>query len=244
MAAAKVVRLISLVFCAVGAVQARTPSEIYIPPWCNGPGAVTVHEAGFHPTENAVLEYNAGTAAQAEGRDQEAIHHYLKTLELAPGFSAARNNLGVLYLKLRRIDLSLVVLQEAIRIDPTCASLYTNLALTYLTAGRPADAETVGRRASGLNPFGERNQVIVALALLMQGKLTAEAERTLGEVSSVHSLSIVMLARELSARGELESAKTFLNRFLALDGQDADARDIAGRWLHELDDPDSKKSPE
>lgn len=91
------------------------------------------------PQNHRVL-YNLGVVNQKEGRTDEAIGLYLKTLSLRPDYADALSNLGKAYLeKGMRLEAEkqfLFALDRA----PDHEQARFNLAMAYLSEGRTAEA--------------------------------------------------------------------------------------------------------
>jgi Flp pilus assembly protein TadD len=93
-----------------------------------------------------------------KGRFDLAESKYLKSLEIKPDYSEARNNLGVNYLELKRWDEAIVefrlVQDDLFYQDQESVSI--NLGLAYLGEGAYKQALTVLRTAADRNPSDAR----------------------------------------------------------------------------------------
>ncbi len=221
-----VARLAAVVWLASASLYGRISSDLLIPGWCGATGAITVYEAGFHPSDKAIQHYNRGTAEQFPGNTAAAIRHYQISIEWEPKFTAAQNNLAKLFLETREAAAALTLLEDAVQTHPACASLYTNLAMSYIMTGRPADGEAAARRARSLNPADPHNPLI-ALASLIQNRPTPEVVRVIQQATPEHHLSILRLAADLAVLGEVQHALNLLERYLEIGDIPHDARERA-----------------
>ena len=77
------------------------------------------------------------------GRNDEAIAHYQKALEINPNDNGANNNLGVLLAHLGRSDEAIVHYQKALEINPDEIRTLKNLAAALEQKGQWTDATSV-----------------------------------------------------------------------------------------------------
>ncbi len=105
-------------------------------------GAMTWDQAGhYHDTETLFLhnvsknpeawmaEYNLGVVQSEQGKINEAISHYTRSLQLKSNRAQTHNNLGNCLLKLERLDEAVAQLKEAVRLQPKWAEAHYNLGL-------------------------------------------------------------------------------------------------------------------
>lgn len=71
---------------------------------------------------------NLGVALKDQGRVEEAVTHFNKTIQLDPQFTEAYNNLANAYILQGQIDKALINYRIALDIDPNNPTLHTNLA--------------------------------------------------------------------------------------------------------------------
>jgi Flp pilus assembly protein TadD len=94
-----------------------------------------------------------GQTYQQKGAYAEAERHYLRALELRPGEPRYQNNLGALYLDMRRLDDALVYLEQAagnLLFTKTEVSL-TGIGNVYFLKGDPLSAVKSYREALAKN---------------------------------------------------------------------------------------------
>ena len=96
----------------------------------------------LHP-KSAVLadiEYNAGQIAQRTRRLDQAEKHYLAALAVLPSYRKALNNLGTVYIGMRKPEKALPLFGKAVRLEPDNLGLQVNLALSMAMSGRQREA--------------------------------------------------------------------------------------------------------
>ncbi len=168
--------------------------------------------------KKALEQYEKGLSAQAKGRSDEAIERYKRTLEIAPEFYPARNNLGSVYLEKGDTQAAATEFERVIATNQSDASGYLNMANLYLLTRRYDASEQMikeGLRRQPNSAFGR----FIEGALLARTSRTADAERALRralqlgpQLAKVH-LELVNLylhqGRKADARTEL---KVFLEQ--------------------------------
>ncbi|MDX1630422.1 MAG: tetratricopeptide repeat protein [Thermoanaerobaculia bacterium] len=184
----------------------------------------------FEPIDDltATAHYynNLGAEALLRGDLEEAEQHLERATRLAPHFTKAVNNLGVLYLRTDRNFEATELLREGLEGSPDDVGLLTNLARAHQDRGRAEEAEALMSRLDALqhtNPFYFVYRGDMALA---EGdpsgalEYMAKALRRDSEVPEVH----LGLVRVYLALGELGKAEHHLERALTLDATHEEAR--------------------
>jgi len=88
----------------------------------------------------ADLEYNAGQTAQRTRRMEKAEKHYLAALAAQPQHRKALNNLGTVYIGMKKPEKALPLFEKAARLEPENTGLQVNLALSLAMTGREREA--------------------------------------------------------------------------------------------------------
>ncbi|HSC77398.1 MAG TPA: tetratricopeptide repeat protein [Candidatus Acidoferrales bacterium] len=91
--------------------------------------------------------YYAALDLFAEGRHEEAVAEYRKSLEIDPAFADALHGLARAYQDLERYDEAIAVAQRAAEIDPDDVLAHTSLSILYQKKGMIAEAEAEGNKA-------------------------------------------------------------------------------------------------
>jgi tetratricopeptide (TPR) repeat protein len=114
-----------------------------IPPRPSGGNPFLVDPADYNKRfpKKAVKEYQKGLENEQNGKQDEAISHYLDALKIAPDYYPAHNNLGSLYLGRHDFKSAEGQFREAIRLDQNDSQAYFNLGNLYLLTQRYPDAE-------------------------------------------------------------------------------------------------------
>jgi tetratricopeptide (TPR) repeat protein len=141
-------------------------------------GTVSAVDIDQGVPEAAKNEFERGAKLSAEGKPEKAIEHLKKAVEIHPNYSAARSELGVQYLKLKRHGEATEHLNTAIEINPKAFSpkLYLGIALIELKKYPEAVASL--NEAIGLNGTQPDAHLYLGIAYLGAGDFTA-AEQAL-----------------------------------------------------------------
>ncbi|MFA5111883.1 MAG: tetratricopeptide repeat protein [Desulfobaccales bacterium] len=100
--------------------------------------------------DNYLAYHHLGMALSGQGRYDQAIAMYRKTLSIAPGYPPAYNNLGIIYARQGRVDEAVELFKHAIQLTPGNLSYYRNLALAYNQQGKSSEAEGIMRHMKWL----------------------------------------------------------------------------------------------
>jgi hypothetical protein len=110
---------------------------------------------------NYIAYHHLGMALANEGKIDQAIDMYRKTLAVAPQYPSAYNNLAIIYAERGSYDEAVSLFKEAVRLAPNNISFCRNLALAYQKQGKISEAEAVnahirwlsGERGRGVKPI-------------------------------------------------------------------------------------------
>jgi tetratricopeptide (TPR) repeat protein len=97
-----------------------------------------------------MTHYNLALEYISLDQKEKAIEHLRKAIELAPGFSSAYNNLGVLMMKQKKYDEAFDNFLKALSCDENSAIAHNNLAFILLKRGRLEEALSESRKAIAL----------------------------------------------------------------------------------------------
>src|SRR5690348_13064794 len=128
--------------------------------------------------KKAIKEYKKGLEAGKKGDYKDATKAFQKTIQLAPNFYPAHNDLGSSYLTQGDLDGAQREFLQALRLDQNAQEAYFNLAYVYLLTRSYGQAETVAREGLRRDPNSAFGQFVLGASLHRVGKL-AEAETTL-----------------------------------------------------------------
>jgi Flp pilus assembly protein TadD len=127
---------------------------------------------------NALKEFDAGVRADQKHHAADAIGHYQKALKIAPGFYAARNNLGSVLLNQGNFGAAEMQFVKVIKDHPNDGAAYFNLGNVQLVTGRYEEAGRTLRDGLQKQPnsaFG----IFLLGSYLQQTRQNAEAEKAL-----------------------------------------------------------------
>jgi tetratricopeptide (TPR) repeat protein len=93
----------------------------------SNPAVVDLREYRHRFPKNVLKEFDRGVEADREGKHDDAIQHYQKTLALAPEFYPAHNNLGSDYLGKSNFGAAQAQFEQAIKLNQSDAQPYLNL---------------------------------------------------------------------------------------------------------------------
>ena len=119
--------------------------------------------------ENPVKHFfEQATKAYGQGKYQEAIELYEKTLSIYPNFAPAYNFLGLCHKEIGTGSEEIIsIFKKAIAIDPNYALAYDNLAKTYYMLGEYDNAEENALKALEINPQLATSQLTLGWVYLM-----------------------------------------------------------------------------
>ena len=149
--------------------------------------------------DDYTAHFHLALALSLQGKDDEGIAEYRKTLELKPALFEAELNLGILLLRNKRGGEAVPVLREATSARPQDAKASQFLAQALLESDDAAGAEQEYRRLRQLDPTNTAAPTGLARAFLTQGKLP-EASEAYRSASDKQGLLEVAAAMEKASR--------------------------------------------
>jgi tetratricopeptide (TPR) repeat protein len=168
-------------------------------------------------------DFSLAIALQKEGRTAEAIHHYKRSLRIAPGDATTHYNLGNALKSVGRIDEAIQQWQEAVRINPNFAEPQNNLAVALVAVGKVPDAIEHWEQAVRIRPSYAEGHYNLAIALEKSGRLPEaiahfeQAARIKPDYAEAHAHLAVALERA----GQIQDAVAHYERALRLNPDDA-----------------------
>jgi protein O-mannosyl-transferase len=100
----------------------------------------------------ATIHYNLGAVLQRQGRLEEAIDHYSRSVEAQPDYVQANVNLAYALLENRETSRALEMLADAIELEPESAALHIARGDAFLVQGSEARAIESYEQALTLSP--------------------------------------------------------------------------------------------
>jgi tetratricopeptide (TPR) repeat protein len=191
-------------------------------------------------TMKAITENNLATAFQEDGRLDEAIAHYRRSIELRSDYAPAYNNLGAALRAKGQVDEAVASYERALLSQPDYTAAHYNLANALLDKNKPDEAATHFRIALASIPGSAGTHNNLGIALASQGKVEeAVAEfRAALEAEPDSAKTHRNLGNALSSMGREQEAIEHLRRAAALDPKDAAAHYDLGSDLLQANRPE------
>ncbi len=123
----------------VGAGMARISQVAFFRPMASNPGAWAAYN-------------NIGMIREREGKNDEALPMFRKSLETNPRYTSAMLNLGGALLIIGDVQGAIEQCRNALAIEPDNVSGYANLGMALVQAGRGDEAVAALKRALELDP--------------------------------------------------------------------------------------------
>jgi len=213
-------------------------SVVLVIGWISGLSVVTRHQIHYWKDSISLLGHtlgvttgnygahsNLGLALSAAGRQDEAIEHFHRALEINPRFVQAINNLGQAYEKKGRRAAAVEQYLEAIRIDPRFADARYNLGNIFAQQGLTKKAVEHYRLALQSRPADPEILNNLGTALAAKGE-SAEAVRLYRKALEISPDAIKIksnLGATLFRQGQLEAARNIFKEIVASYPGHADA---------------------
>ncbi len=185
---------------------------------------------------NVIAQNNLGVFLHDQGRDDEALPHYRRALEIAPDYADAHNNLGFVLAKRGSIAEALDHYQAALLLRPNYPEAHTNLGRVLAERGMADYAIAEYRLALEFKPDHAEAHKNLGLALVERGQIEegiAHCRRAVAikpDDPEAHN----NLALALAAGGQTDDAMNHYRRALALKPEYAEAHNNLGRLLADL----------
>lgn len=171
------------------------------------------------------VHMDRGNRALARDRPEDAVAHYRRAVEEAPGDRRAREALASALARSGRADEALELYRELVREDDASAVAHYNLGRLLADRGDLEDAVTQLRRAVELAPDFGNAHYNLATALDRWGRTeeALEAASRAIEAQPEDRGSRLLLARLLGRAGHHDRAEDELRTLLEADADDSEA---------------------
>jgi tetratricopeptide (TPR) repeat protein len=147
------------------------------------PGSSTVDAAKPVPTK-AKQEYGTAVNLVSIGQFDGAIVHFKNAIEIFPDYLDAHNDLGVVYMKLKRLDEATEQFQSAIEISPKSYNPRLNLAIILLGKRKYSEAADQLNQCVSIDSSQASGHLYLGNALLGQGDFSG-AKRELSSALDI-----------------------------------------------------------
>ncbi|MHC4259288.1 MAG: tetratricopeptide repeat protein [Planctomycetota bacterium] len=126
--------------------------------------------------------YNLASSLVEQGRNDEAIKYYTKTLQLDPDHFNAHINLGLAFLDEGKMDEAAAHCNYALELDPNSATAHCNMGVVFHRQDRLSEALTHYNQALGINPRLPKVYRHLGTVFYQQGKI----ERAIAHWAKAH----------------------------------------------------------
>jgi Flp pilus assembly protein TadD len=144
----------------------------------SNPGVVDLKEYTHKFPKKAVNEYEKGLRARAENKLDSAVQHFQKSIESAPQFYPAHNELGRIYTEKSDFLPAQREFEEAIRLNASDAEAHINLGNIFLLTKKYPEALATVQDGLRKDPNSAVGKFILGSIFERTGKF-AEAELSL-----------------------------------------------------------------
>ena len=174
--------------------------------------ALTLERDPNYPSDH-MTHYNLALAYISMDQKEKALEHLRKVIELAPGFSGAYNNLGVLMMEQGKYDEAFDNFIRALSCDENSAIAHNNLAVVLLKRGRLEDALIESRKALALQK--DFTRAFYNLGIIYKYKKRfSKAKHYLGLALKKRGKDIMTRLHMIEALNQMQE-KELLTEFLA-----------------------------
>ncbi|MEI6608490.1 MAG: tetratricopeptide repeat protein [Deltaproteobacteria bacterium] len=118
---------------------------------------------------NDLAHYNLGLALKDQGKMEEAINEFRKTINIKPSSADAHNNMGIiLEMHFKKYDEAIYHYRQALQIDSSNPGTHFNLGIALAKNGEVKESIKNFRLAINLKPDYEQAQKALKLALELE----------------------------------------------------------------------------
>jgi type IV pilus biogenesis/stability protein PilW len=176
----------------------------------------------------------------AEGRNQEAIEHLRKSIDLDPKNADVHGFLGVVYLLLSDYEKAEKSLDQALRINPYLTDARNSLGAVYLETGRTEKARGQFEEALKDRTYPTPEKIFFNLGSLeLEEKRYPQALESFRKAVSAnpnYARAHLGMGRALAATGRGAEARRHFEKVIAIDPKSPDAaraRELLGQLTAE-----------
>ena len=167
-------------------------------------GLVYQRSTAHKPAKASKKEFDRGSRMLAQGRVAEALDRLREAVRLDPLFVDAHAELGEALARSGQLADAEAEFERAIALEPNSAILYSSLAAVLMVLARPADAERAARRSVELDPGSIKASYLLAVAQVLQNRVTPQTIRDLRAAAAVYENAgyYLKLAETVSSAGQ------------------------------------------
>lgn len=178
---------------------------------------VSVAELKQQVPEPAKREFEKATNLIRAGEREKAIEHFKQAIALYPQYLMARNDLGVQYLKLKRLDEAAEQLGAALEINPSVFNPRLNLGIVLVEQKKFSEAVEHLNQAAEINSSEPAPFLYIGIASIYMDDLDAAEEaltKSLRLGDDKYTLAHYYMAQVYMKRGDGEKATSELKAYL------------------------------
>ena len=193
------------------------------------------------PTDARVF-YTSALLATDRDDLEAAIRDFREAVRRDPTLFEAWQDLGLVYIKLKRWPDAVDTFGEVARRQPSSVDAAYLHALSLLNNGHAADAEREARRALRINAGAAEAHTLLGVILASRGTANSEASEALSQAAALKPKSFdahFYLGRVLYALRDYAGASRSLREAVKLNPQHAEARFFLGTTLEASGESDA-----
>jgi tetratricopeptide (TPR) repeat protein len=176
---------------------------------------------------------NLGATLQKQGKLEEAIVYFSRSVEIKPDHEKAHSNLGVAFQEQGKFQQAIESFSEALRINPDFAGAHNNLGATLQKQGRLEEAVAHFSKALQIEPNYAEAHNNLAVALDRKGEFAKAIVhyRRAVEIKPDYAEAYNNLGVTLSKQGKFAQALSYYGRALEIKPDYAEAHNNLGVTL-------------
>ncbi|MGA2180625.1 MAG: tetratricopeptide repeat protein [Verrucomicrobiota bacterium] len=176
---------------------------------------------------------NLGILLKNQGRIEEAMELYHKSIQINPNNSEALYNLGIALAAKDRFDEAIESFRQALRINPNYADALNNLGATLAAKGRFDEAIENYQKAIQINPNFYDALYNLGVALAARGRFDEAIEnyRQAIRINPNNSEALYNLGNALAARGRFDEAIENYRQAIRINPNNSEALNNLGNAL-------------
>jgi len=190
-------------------------------------GCASTQSRGKEESRQAEGLYRLAQLDFSQGKNQDAITHAKKSIDLDPKNADVHAFLGLVYLYLSDYRNSEKSLQEAVKLNPYLTDARNTLGAVYMKTGRKAEAQTEFLECLKDTTYAHPEKVLYNLGTLqLDEKHIAEAESTFRravQANASYAKGYYGLGQALLLSGRQEEAAKNFEKVIALDPSSPEA---------------------
>jgi len=193
---------------------------------CLWQNSVTLFSHTLNVTANNYLIHNnLGVTLMRQGKDQEAMIHYRKALEIKPNYADAYYNIGTVFMRQGKDQEALAHFLQALSLKPERAETHNQLGAILTRQGKVEEAIAHFAQAVRIDPDHEEARYNLGTVLLRRGRAQEAMihfNRAL-QINPKDTKVHINMGLALAAQGEIEEALAHLKQAIQISPENPDA---------------------